>query len=182
VHEVEDDNEDPDDLSSNTLTPSHCIWEFEDLEGRVHVGFSMVMPSLVGLNTCQLEPKADNDRMSLRVKMKMIHPKSWTQTKFHKKAHKKEKIPPTFILLRTYWMVKNELDKLAKLSKSKMRDKIKTFCYFKLPVAFKLDLLYQNPIHHRETGVFTYILVLHKLCTKDDKAKRKKDKSVQFWS
>jgi hypothetical protein len=55
----------------------------------------MVMPLLVGLNNCQLEWKVGDDGLSPRVKL--IHPKLWTQTKFHKKACKKEKIPPKFI-------------------------------------------------------------------------------------
>jgi hypothetical protein len=38
--------------------------------------------------------------------------------------------------------------------------------------------VYQVPILLRETGVVTFILVLCKLHTNDDKAKREKDKSA----
>jgi hypothetical protein len=33
-----------------SLTPTHCIWKFEDKNARIHVGISMVLPSSVGLN------------------------------------------------------------------------------------------------------------------------------------
>jgi hypothetical protein len=40
-----------------SLTPMHCIWKFEEKNARIHVGISMVLPSLVELNTCHLNPK-----------------------------------------------------------------------------------------------------------------------------
>jgi hypothetical protein len=81
------------------------------------------MPLQVGFNKCQHEPKVG----ALRVKI--IHPKSWTETKFHKNACKKEKICPRFI---TYLLdgERKELD-VANLSISKTHNKLKTFSYLK---------------------------------------------------
>jgi hypothetical protein len=71
-----------------------------------------------------------------------------------------------------------ELQKLAKLSQSKSTEKILTFCQFKLPVLCEQDILYRIPIHHRETGVVTYILILRMIPTKEDLKKKAKDKKA----
>jgi hypothetical protein len=55
-------------------------------------------------------------------------------------------------------MVKKELDKLAKLLKSKRGDKIKTCCYFKLP-----DSDYNKYIYiHIHTYIYIYIYIYWK--------------------
>jgi hypothetical protein len=46
-----------DNGNSVFVAPTHCPWTFEDLDARVHVGVSVVLPSSVGMTTAQLDAK-----------------------------------------------------------------------------------------------------------------------------
>jgi hypothetical protein len=161
------------------VSPTHCTWTFEDTEGRVHVGLSLVLPSSVGLNTAQLDAMVNDTGTVLRVHMH--HPKTWGVQKYHKQACQFEGMSPAFI---QYCLdgQKKELEKMVKLSKSKSREKILTFAEFDLPVLCEAEIVYTVPIHDKDSHVTTYIFVLRKQRTKDDLLLRMEVKSAHEFS
>jgi hypothetical protein len=100
--------------------PSHCVWTFEDADGRVHVWLSCVLPSSICLTTAQLDKRVNDTGNVLRVHM--YHRKPFSILQYQHTACKWEGISQGLI---QYFLdgQKKEIEKLVKLTKSKLREK-----------------------------------------------------------
>jgi hypothetical protein len=101
----------------------------------------------------------------------MFHPKLWSITKFVDRACVAEKMSPGFIHC-CFGQPKKELEKLVKLSKSK----ILTFAVFVLQVQCEAEILYTVLL------LTLYLFVLCKQHTRDDVLQLKKAKAAHLFN
>jgi hypothetical protein len=66
----------------------------EDKDAMVHVSVSVVLPSLVGMTTAQVDAKVGDDGMTQQ--LHMYHPHDWNQKNFNTKSTRwKARVPPS---------------------------------------------------------------------------------------